>query len=47
MRGEKWYIADIDNTLEIFGYKEEHKTMMACREDVELSERIFFFDRKY
>lgn len=47
MGGEKRYIADTDNTLEMFGYKEKHKNMMADGEDMGLSEGFFFFDRGY
>lgn len=42
MGGEKRYIADTDNTLEMFGYKEKHKNMMADGEDMGLSEGFFF-----
>lgn len=35
------YTADVDNNLEMFGRKEEHKNMMAGGEDVGLNEGCF------
>lgn len=42
------YTADVDNNLEMFGRKEEHKNMMAGGEDVGLNEGCFvgFFGQR-
>lgn len=33
MGGEKWYTADIDNILEMFGYEEKHENVLPGGKD--------------